>query len=221
MARKKKITRKEMLKRPDEFLTLSTQVLSWVKENYPMAIWLGSGVVLLLILFFGYSAYQNRQEKQAHEKYFTIQESTDSNQRIKQLEALVKDYPRTKAAYASWVTLGQLYYQKKDFPRAAWAYRSALNQGKFPSSFKVLILEDLAYAYEEQGDLQQAAKIFAELSREKENLLKEDIFLSLARVYQKMGKSQEAKATYQNFLQSFPKSTFAPMVKDRLGRLNG
>ena len=220
MARKK-ITRKEMLKRPDEFLTLSTQILSWVKDNYPKVIWLGSGVVLLLILLFGYLAYQTRQERQAHEKYFTIQESADSNQKLKQLEALVKDYPGTKAAFASWVSLGQLYYQKKDFPRAAWAYRSALNQGKFSPSFKVLVLDDLAYAYEEQGDLQRAAKIFSELSREKENPLKEDSLLSLARVYQKMGKSQEAKATYQNFLQSFPKSAYAPMVKDRLGRLKG
>jgi tetratricopeptide (TPR) repeat protein len=221
MARKKRITRKELLKRPDEFLTLSTQILNWVKDNYLKVIWLGSGMVLLLILFFGYLAYQNRQERRAHEKYFTIQGLTDSNQKIKQLEALVKDYPPTKAAFASWVTLGQLYYQKKDFPRAAWAYRSALNQGKFPPSFKVLILEDLAYAYEEQGDLQQAAKILSELSREKENLMKEDILLSLARVYQKMGKSQETKATYQKFLQSFPKSTYVPMVKDLLGRLKG
>jgi predicted negative regulator of RcsB-dependent stress response len=221
MARKKKITRKELLKRPDEFLTLSTQILNWVKDNYLKVIWLGSGVVLLLILFFGYSAYETRQERRAHEKYFTIQELTDSNQKIKQLEALVKDYPRTKAAFASWVTLGQIYYQKKDFPRAAWAYRSVLNQGKFSPSFKVLILEDLAYAYEEKGDLQQAAKILSELSGEKENLLKEDILLSLARVYQKMGKSQEAKATYQKFLQSFPKSTYVPMVKDLLGRLKG
>lgn len=219
MARKRRITKKDLLKRPDEFLTLSTRVLNWVKDNYQMAIWSGSGIILLFILLFGYSAYQNRQERLAHEKYFSSQELTDPAQKIKQLEGIVKNFPRTKAANASWLSLGQLYYQKKDFPRAAWAYRSALNQGKFPTSFKPLILENLAYAYEEQGDLKKAAETFSEISQSKENLLKEDTLLSLARVYQKMGKSQEAKTTYQNFLKSFPKSMYAPMVKDRLLRL--
>ncbi len=219
MARKKRITKKELLKKPDEFISLSSQILNWVKENYQKTIWISSGVVLALILVFGYSAYRNRQERQAHEKYFSSLELTDPAQRIKMLEGIVKDYPRTKAAYSSWVTLGQLYYQKKDFPRAAWAYRSALNQGKFPPSFKVLILEDLAYAYEQEGNLQQAANTFLEVSHGKEKFLKEDVLLSLARVYQKMGKTQEVKATYQNFLKSFPKSVYAPLVKDRLGRL--
>jgi predicted negative regulator of RcsB-dependent stress response len=219
MPRKKRITKKELLKKPDEFISISSQVLIWVKENYQKAIWIGSGVVLALILVFGYSAYRNWQERQAHEKYFSSQELTDPAQRIKILEGIVKDYPRTKAAYSSWVTLGQLYYQKKDFPRAAWAYRSALNHGKFPPSFKTLILEDLAYAYEEQGNLQQAANTFLEISQRKENFLRQDVLLSLARVYQKMGKTQEVKTTYQTFLKSFPKSIYAPMVKDRLGKL--
>lgn len=219
MARTKRITKKDLLKKPDEFITLSTRILNWVKDNYQTVIWTGSGVVLLLVLLFGYSAYQNRQERIAHEKYFSSQELTDSGQKIKQLERIVKDYSRTKAANTSWVTLGHLYYQKKDFARAAWAFRSALNQGKFAPSFKVLILENLAYAYEQQGDLKKAAETFSEISQGKENLLKEDALLSLARVYQKMGKSQETKTAYQNFLKSFPKSMYAPMVKDRLSRL--
>lgn len=219
MVRKKKISTKEMLKRPDEFLTLSTRTLNWVKDNYQKAIWVGSGIVFLLILYFGYSAYQNRQERLAHEKYFLSQESTDPDQKIKQMEGITKDYPRTRAAYTSWVTLGHLYYQKKDFPRAVSAYQTALSKGKFPPAVKTLILENLAYTLEQKGDLPQAAKTFSEIAQGKENLLKEDALLSQARVYQKMGKPQEVKASYQTFLKSFPKSVYAPMVKDRLGRL--
>ncbi len=208
-----------MLKRPDEFLTLSTRTLNWVKDNYQKAIWVGSGIVFLLILYFGYSAYQNRQERLAHEKYFLSQELTDSDQKIKQMEGITKDYPRTRAAYTSWVTLGHLYYQKKDFPRAVSAYQTALSKGKFPPAVKTLILENLAYTLEQKGDLPQAAKTFSEIAQGKENLLKEDALLSQARVYQKMGKPQEVKASYQAFLKSFPKSVYAPMVKDRLARL--
>jgi tetratricopeptide (TPR) repeat protein len=218
MAKGRKISRKELLKKPDEFITLSTRTLNWVKDNVPKVIWMGSGMILLVILYFGYSAYQNRQERLAHEKYFSSLEITDADKKLKNLDEIIKEYPRTKAATASWVTVGHLHYQKKDFQGAVLAYQSALTKGNFPPAFKILILENLAYALEQKGDLPQAAKTFSEIAQGKENLLKEDALLSLARVYQKMGKPQEAKSTYQTFLKSFPKSIYVSMVKDRLSR---
>lgn len=219
MAGKKKISRKELLKKPDEFITLSTRTLNWVKDNYQKVIWIGSGIVLVLILFFGYSAYRNREEKQGHEKYFSSLEVSDPDQKLKKLEEIIKDYPRTKAAYSALVTAGHLYFQKKNFPRAVSSYQTALDKGKFPPAFRTLIQGNLAYAYEQKGDLQQAAKTFAEITQSKENLLKEDSLINLARVYQKMGKKAEAKATYQTFLKSFPQSIYAKVVKDRLAGL--
>jgi len=219
MAGKKKISRKELLKKPDEFITFTTRSLNWVKENSSIVIWVGSGIILLLILYFGYSTYRNRQEKLGHEKYFSSLEITDSDQKLKKLEEIIKDYPRTKAAYASRVTSGHLYYQKKDFSKAVIAYQSALHKGKFPTAFKNLILGNLAYAYEQKGDFPQAAKTFSEITQGQDDLLKEDSLLNLARVYQKMGKKAEAKTTYQNFLKLFPKSVYANMVKDRLAGL--
>ena len=219
MAGKKKISRKDLLKKPDEFITISTRTLNWVKDNYPKVIWIGSGIVFVLVLFFGYSAYRNRQEKQGHEKYFSSLEVLDPDQKLKKLEEIIKDYPGTKAAYSALVTAGHLYFQKKDFPRAVSSYQTALNKGEFPPAFKTLIQGNLAYAYEQKGDLQQAAKGFSEIAQSNENLLKEDSLINLARVYQKMGKKAEAKATYQNFLKSFPQSIYSKVVKDRLAGL--
>jgi tetratricopeptide (TPR) repeat protein len=143
----------------------------------------------------------------------------DPDQKLKILEEILKDYPRTKAAQSSWVTAGHLYYQKKDFSRAVSSYQSALNNGKFPPTFKTLILDNLAYAYEQKGDLQQAAKTLSEITQGQENLLKENSLLNLARVYQKMGKKAEAKTTYRTFLKSFPQSVYSNMVKDQLAGL--
>jgi predicted negative regulator of RcsB-dependent stress response len=219
MAGKKKISRKDLLKKPDEFITLSTRTLNWVKDNYIKVIWFGSGFVLLVTLYFGYTAYRNRQERLGHEKYFSSLEVTDPDQKLKQLEEILKDYPGTKAAQSAWVMAGHLYYQKKDFSRAVSSYQSALNNGKFPPTFKTLILGNLAYAYEQKGDLQRAAGTLSEITQGQENLLKEDSLLNLARVYQKMGKKAEAKTTYQTFLKSFPQSVYGNMVKDQLAGL--
>lgn len=219
MAGKKRISRKELLKKPDEFITLSTRTLNWIKENSSKAIWIFSGLVLILVLYFGYTTYRNRQERLGHERYFSSLEIADPDQKLKKLEEVIKDFPSTQAAHSAWVTIGHLYYQKKDFPRAVYYYQRALNSGKFPQTFKTLIRGNLAYAYEQKGDLQQAAKTLSEIIQDQGNFLKEDSLLNLARVYQKMGKKTEAKATYQNFLKSFPKSVYGNMVKDRLAGL--
>ena len=93
MAGKKKISKKELLKKPDEFITLSTRTLGWVKDNASKAIWIVSGLVLLLVLYFGYTAYRNRQERLGHEKYFSSLEITDPDQKLKKLEEMVKRFP--------------------------------------------------------------------------------------------------------------------------------
>lgn len=219
MAGKKKISRKELLKKPDEFITLSTRTLNWAKDNYLMVICIGSGLVLFLSLYFGYSAYRNRQERLGHEKYFSSLEITDQDKKLKQIEEIIRDYPGTNAAQSARVTAGHLYYQKKDYARAVSSYQAALSKGKFPQAIKILILGNLAYAYEQKGDLPQAAKTLSEIAQGQQNLLKEDSLLNLARVYQKMGKKAEAKTTYQNFLKSFPQSVYGNMVKDSLAGL--
>ena len=219
MAGKKRISRKELLKKPDEFITLSTRTLNWAKDNYLTVIIVGSALVLIISLYFGYSAYLNRQERQGHERYFSSQEISDPDQKLKKLEKIIREYPGTRAAQSARVTAGHLYYQKKDYARAVSSYQAALNKGVFSQSIKTLILGNLAYAYEQKGDLPQAAKTLSEIAQGQENLLKEESLLNLARVYQKMGKKAEAKTTYQTFLKSFPQSTYSSMVKDSLAEL--
>ncbi|MEW6187663.1 MAG: tetratricopeptide repeat protein [Thermodesulfobacteriota bacterium] len=219
MAGKKKISKKELLKKPDEFITFSNRAFNWIKDHTRMTIAVVSGVILVVVFFFGLTTYQKRQDRLGHEKYFSALENGNPDQKLKKLEEVIGNYPRTKAAQTARVNLADLYYQKKDFPRAISAYQSALEKGKFSGDIKTLILGNLAYAYEQKGDLQQAVSVFSRISQEKESVIQEDSLLNLGRVYLKMGKKNEAKATYQNFIKTFPKSPYLTMVKDKLAGL--
>jgi tetratricopeptide (TPR) repeat protein len=219
MAGKKKISKKELLKKPDEFITFSNRSFNWIRHHARLTFAIVSGLILVVVFFFGLTTYQKRQDRLSHEKYFAALEIGDPDQKLKRLEEVVNNYPRTRAAQAARVSLADLYYQKKDFPRAIIAYRSALEKGDFSGDIKTLILGNLAYAYEQKGDLQQAVSAFSKITQDKENILQEESLLNLARVYLKMGKKTEAKATYQNFLKTFPKSPYLILVKDKLAGL--
>jgi ABC-type enterochelin transport system permease subunit len=60
MAIKKKVSRKQLLKEPDEFLTLSARLFQFVVKNkYQMLAALG-GVILIVLTVSGWS-YHSRQ----------------------------------------------------------------------------------------------------------------------------------------------------------------
>jgi tetratricopeptide (TPR) repeat protein len=219
MAPKKKISRKELLKKPDEFITTSNRIYAWITKNLKAVILTGVTVVLLVAAAWGYLAYRSYREAQAQQKYFAAVELQDLDQKIKNLKAVTSDFSGTKGSDKAWVSLGNLYFQKKDYPQAIQAYQTALSGNRFPQDFQTLTRESLAYALEEKEDLKGAAALFTQILNGADPLLKENAYLNLARVYQKMGQTKEAKAALQNFLKAYPNSNYAPLVRDRLARL--
>jgi tetratricopeptide (TPR) repeat protein len=219
MAPKKKISRKELLKKPDEFITTSNRIYSWISDHLRTVVLAGLAVVLIAASVWGYLAYRSYREAQAQQKYFSAVELQEMEQKIKGLKAVTADFSGTRGSDKAWVSLGHLYFQKKDYPQAIQAYQNALKGGRFPQEFETMIRENLAYALEEKGDLKGAADLFSGILKSPAPLLKENAHLNLARVYSKLGQTKEAKATLQDFLKAYPNSNYAPLVRDRLARL--
>jgi predicted negative regulator of RcsB-dependent stress response len=210
---------KELLKKPDEFITLSNKTLNWAKENYKTVIFGVSGIVVVLLAYFGYSAYQSNRETVAHEKYFTTEEQTDKSQKQKELEALIKNYPGTQGGHLSMVSAANSYYQNKDFSKAIESYQQALAKGNFPPEIVTLIKENLGYAFEEKGDYPSAVKTYSEIAQGQETFQKEEAMIGLGRVYQKMGKKEEAKKTYQEFIKAYPNSVYTNLIRNQISKL--
>ena len=219
MAPKKKISRKELLKKPDEFITTSNKIYNWISENLRKVILGLLAVVLATGAVLGFLGYRSYRESQAQQKYYSALEQPDPTNKIKALKEITADFPSTKAAGKAWVSLGHLYFQQKDFVQAVQAYQTALPRGDFSGEIQSLIKEDLGYTLEEKGDLKEAAEYFSGIINGPDPLLKESAHLSLARIYLKMGQTKEAKTTFQNFLKAYPNSNYAPIVRDRLARL--
>ena len=217
--KKKKISRKELLKKPDEFITTSNKIYFWISANRRSMALVGLAVVLTAAAVWGYLTYRSYRETQSQQKYFTALEASDLDQKIKRLKIVADEFPGTRGSDKAWVSLGHLYFQQKEYPAALQAYQTALDRGKFPREFQSLLRENLAYTFEEKGDLKSAAEMFSRILNGSDPMLKENAYLNLARVYIKMGQTKEAKTTYQNFLKAYPQSNYASLVRDRLARL--
>ena len=65
----KKVTRKELLKEPDEFLTLTGKSILYFKQN-PRQVTLAAVILVVCgAVAFGFYSYNTYQEKQSHEMF--------------------------------------------------------------------------------------------------------------------------------------------------------
>lgn len=225
----KKISRKELLRTPDEFLTFSQKVFQYVSDNTKKVVILASLAVALVILtlgtkwYLGYTAgqalaaYTHALAQLPADKDFDPQKAEAATQG---LENLIASYPRTPQARDALLELGALYYRLNRFEKSREAYEKFL-EGLRPEeeSLKPLILDSLAQVFEAKGDPKQAAERWEQILTLPGELLKDQAYLGLGRVYLALGRKDKAKKAYQDLLSSHPQSASASLAEAKLASI--
>ena len=66
---KKKITRKALLKEPDEFLTFSNRAAIYISEHTQQLKYLGTGVAVCVLLYLAVTSYLGYVDRKGQEAY--------------------------------------------------------------------------------------------------------------------------------------------------------
>ncbi len=140
---------------------------------------------------------------------------------VKALEDLTKEYGRHSAAHTALLDLGRLNYQLKKYPPAREAYQKFLDKlDPEEENLKPLVLDSIAYVFEAEGNLEQAIANWQAITSLPDNLLKEEAYMSLGRVYQAAGRTEDSKKSYLDLIAEFPESSSAQLAKIKLQNLD-
>ena len=74
MAKKIKITRKELLKEPDQFLSSTDKAMLFFKQNRSSVIGGVLGIMLVGLSFLGYQNYEKSQTMKFESLYFKMEQ---------------------------------------------------------------------------------------------------------------------------------------------------
>ncbi|UCG81064.1 MAG: hypothetical protein JSV60_01915, partial [Desulfobacterales bacterium] len=66
MAKKKRVTRKKLLKEPDEFLTFSAKAIQFIANNRRPVLGVVIGVLVVALAFAGFRYFSNLSERRAY-----------------------------------------------------------------------------------------------------------------------------------------------------------
>ncbi len=228
MAGKKKVTRKQLLKEPDEFLTLSSRLLQFsLTYKYHLLAALGGIIVVVLVVSgIGYYAQQRAGEalaslEKGRFKYQSLAAQGDARKAYLDVkgdfEQILADYPDKTGGKLARVYYADICYRGGEPDKAIALYQEAL--ADFEDGFyRSMILNGLAYAYEAKNDLQKAAEYFESINAGTDPAFKSDALYNLGRLYAALGDAQKSKAAYQELISADEESIYIDLVKEKAAR---
>jgi len=224
---KKKVTRKQLLKEPDEFLTFSGRAALFIREHSRPFTYLGVAVAAGLIIYLGMTTFKGYMDKKGQTTYNTAYYIlTENAGPEKDAEALkesaelfqkvIDKYGMSKVSRLALPELAYLRMAEKKYDEAIGLYLEFLGKVPAHSPYQSLARLALAACYEAKGELQSAIASLSQVVDGPNDFFKEQAMLSLARVYRLDNQKDKSKKILEEFLEKFKSSPFLPMAKAHL-----
>lgn len=228
----KKISRKELLKEPDEFLTLSAQTIAYVRDN-PQRVAFGALIVILSVAaVLGYLWYQKQQALWAHEQFqkalnnyeatmYAPTPPTDEklNQLFNEFNRLAQDFSSLPPGEMALLYSGHVMYKKKDYKAALERYEKMKSASVLRKGLEPLVLYHTADTLFRLADYDKALAIFGQLTKETNSPYRREAYAFIARIYETTNRNKEAVQAYRQYLKIFPEAPDAAFVKARIADL--
>lgn len=226
---KQKVTRKELLKSPDEFLSFSAKAIAFVKEYSKQFNIAGIVVIAALVVYFGINTYLNyldrRGQNAYNEAYNALIKSMGSKAKPDDLKGperlfqkVIDDYGRSEVSRLARPQIAYLSFADKKYDEAILQYEAFLKEVPPKSPYRSLTQLSLAACYEEKKDYKNAVEILKEVASHKEDLFREQAMLSLARIYRLTNQAELAKEVLREFVDTFKNSPSLGIAKAHLDR---
>ena len=226
---KKKTTRKELLKKDDEFISLSTRFFQYVSTHGKQIQYLTVSVVIIIAIVIGISLYfkhLNKKSLAAYNLAYTKLVSDSSsdisedtiNKSIEELDSLIKKYGWTKMATLAIPQLAYLKFGQGKYDEAISLYQTYLKKDKSASIYHLMTHFGLAAAYEAKSEHQSAIRHLKKIIDDENNFLKEEAMFSLGRLYALSGQQEMSRETFKDFVNQFKESPLLPLAKANLAK---
>jgi tetratricopeptide (TPR) repeat protein len=227
MAKKNKITRKQLLKEPDEFLSFSAKLVQFISQyRYPLLIVVGA-VIVSAMAISAIRYYGAKMERAAFsslaavktEYRATLEKSgpADAYESVQsKIEQLIAKHGHRDGGRYARLFYANICYRNGQFKKAIDLYQQVLEDETVPF-MRNQTLTSLGYAYEAIGDYQSAGNYYEMVSQSGVANLRAEALFNLSRMYMAMGQSDQSKAAIKRILQDHPESMYIDMINERLG----
>lgn len=223
----KKISRKKLLKEPDEFMTFTGNLFRFTNKHKVKLVWSCGGIVSLILIFLGAQFFSTRAEKnaatllaQTMSRYETILKENDSSKAYRDLgtdfEQILKRYSKTGAGKIATIIYANMCFKADEVDKAITLYGKALQYFGDTLSLKNIILSGLAYSYQKKKDYEHAIEYFKMIASGPDSTMKDEALFNLGQIYGAKGDMDQKREVFQQIISDHSDSIYIEMVKDEM-----
>ena len=221
---KGKITRKDLLKGTDEFLTISAKAANLVSTHARQLRYIGVGIAVVIVGYLAVYFYLSSVNKKGQNAYnsalYSLTENMKPNpdpENLRKSEELftkvLEEYGLAKVARLAFPQVAHVKFLERKFEKAIVFYLEFLDKVSGDTQYEFLTNLALATCYEAMGEIKAAIDTLNPVVHASGGLFKETTMLSLARLYRLDNKPEKAEEILREFVEQYKDSPFLPMAK--------
>ena len=226
MAKRKKVSRKKLLKEPDEFITFSGKMIQFGMQYKKEITYTVLGAIALIVLIAGYRFFSIRSENkamfllnQAIAKYDKSIQAGDANQAYqkvaKDFQTLLDQYGNKEGGKLASVTFANISFDAGEYQRSIELYKKALDHFIDHPILYSLILSGLGYAHEQINENERAVSYFEQIVARDDKTLHDEALFHLGVLYEKLGQQEKSEKAFNQIISDYPDSMYIDIVKER------
>jgi len=224
---KKKISRKELLKTEDEFISFSAHLIRFILTNKRKLSFVCGGFILLVILFSGIRYVSIQSEKKAfalmesgwtgYQAALQSQEPQKAYAQAKaDFQSLLKKYSGKNGGKLARVLFAGICHNAGEYDQAIDLYQRALNDFDDANPLKYFVLSGLASSYDAKKDLPNALACLETIVSSADAILKDEAYFNLGRIYAVLGNTSKSRESYQKIVSDYSESIYLPLASEKV-----
>lgn len=215
----KKISRKELLKGPDEFMTFSERAAAFAQEHRKQISAVGIALAVACVVYLGvtwYLGYADRRGQEAYNKaYYTLRKADAAEEEIQDptvpmglFQQVTAEHGLAKVSDLALPQMARLKFQEGKYDEAISLYRAFQSEVPDRSKYQDMARLALGACYEAKKEVAAAIEEIQPLVEDKESPLRQQALLSLIRLHELEQKPEKADEVLQTFSEDYPDSPF-------------
>jgi predicted negative regulator of RcsB-dependent stress response len=219
----KKISRKELFKQPDQFLSSTDKAMLFFANNRSTVI----GTILFIVVaglsLIGYQNYQQSQTMKFEALYFHMEEiinieeakgGNPESQLVKIRDQISDKSHRNRAS----LLLADVYFQNGDFDKAKSTYQDIRNNSQ-DLNYQMANV-GLAYTHEALGDYKKAIDLFKLTIDTNDNYPLFQIYWSLVRCHKNNNDTSNALLILREMQMKYSGKTESEKIENQIKQLS-
>jgi len=213
--------RRKDLKRPDEFVSRGRQLIEWVQENRQLALQVGGGGAVVVLLVIGLLSVRGARARQANDdltQALVALRAGHNSEAAAQLMDVANRWQSSNPGRIARLYAAQADLKADNFDAAASALQDLVSSADLPPYMRQDALVTLGFALDRKADLAGAAARYSEAAS-LEGPYTQMAILGEASCRERLGQKDEARKLYERYAREFPQTADSEAVNGKIAAL--